>query len=131
MNFFKTVFGQVIYTCLTILHVRGLYGNYQISCIYIILTFGIGVWNGASYYIEVFSTRYNLKFQPKPDTKKSENQKVSVQNGEKESEDDSFVEVLENLDLDKPEDLKLYTTVLESIATANEDESVHTEKFAY
>jgi len=115
------VFGQVIYTCLTILHVRGLYASYLVSCIYIIITFGIGVWNGASYYIEVFSTRYNLKFQPKPETKSSENQDTTVQTEEKESDADSFVDVLENLDLDKPEDLKLYTTVLESIATSNDD----------
>ena len=48
---------QVIYSILTILHTNVLYENYLVSCIYIIFIFGIGVWNGASYYIEVFSKR--------------------------------------------------------------------------
>ena len=58
-NLAKVVFvcSQMIYTILTILHTNLLYTSYIISCIYIIFIFGIGVWNGASYYIEVFSKR--------------------------------------------------------------------------
>ena len=48
---------QVIYSILTILHTNILYRSYLVSCIYIIFIFGIGVWNGASYYIEIFSKR--------------------------------------------------------------------------
>jgi len=31
--------------------------------------FLVGTWNGASYYIEVFSKRYNLKFEVKEEPK--------------------------------------------------------------
>ena len=51
------VFSQMMYSLLTILHTNILYRSYMISCIYIITIFGIGVWNGASYYIEIFSKR--------------------------------------------------------------------------
>ena len=58
-NLAKGVFvcSQIIYTLLTILHTNLLYMSYMASCIYIIFVFGIGVWNGASYYIEIFSKR--------------------------------------------------------------------------
>ena len=58
-NLAKCVFVlcQVIYSILTILHTNILYRSYLVSCIYIIFIFGIGVWNGASYYIEIFSKR--------------------------------------------------------------------------
>ena len=58
-NLAKVVFVccQMVYSLVTILHTNILYRSYMISCMYIILIFGIGVWNGASYYIEIFSTR--------------------------------------------------------------------------
>ena len=113
------VFGQLIYTLMTIFHVRILYGNYEFSCAYIIVIFGIGAWNGASYYIEVFSKRYNLKFQPKSkDEDKSKEQTGEVLN--EHSAGDNFVDVLEKLDLNKPDDLELYTTVLKSVASNDE-----------
>ena len=58
-NLAKVVFVccQMIYSLLTILHTNLLYRSYMTSCIYIIIIFGIGVWNGASYYIEIFSKR--------------------------------------------------------------------------
>ena len=58
-NLAKGVFvcSQIIYTLLTLLHTNLLYMSYMASCIYIIFVFGIGVWNGASYYIEIFSKR--------------------------------------------------------------------------
>jgi hypothetical protein len=41
----------------TILLPAFLYTSYNWSCCYIVLIFIQGVWNGASYYIEVFSKR--------------------------------------------------------------------------
>ena len=114
------VFSQAIYSILTILHVRMIYAHYRVSCIYIILIFGIGVWNGASYYIEIFSTRYNLKFQPKNNIQVNSKEGSKDINQEHGNEEDNFVDVLKNLDLEKPEDLKLYTTVLESIASSDD-----------
>ena len=118
---FIYVFCQAAYTLLTILHTRLLYAHYRVSCIYIITIFGIGVWNGASYYIEVFSKRYNLKFRATSEgnTEVQLNRTFSTQS----NHNDNFVEALEKLDLDKPEDLKLYTTVLGSIASHNEKHS--------
>ena len=58
---------QLITTVITISHIRLLYAYYTLSVIYMVGVFGIACWNGASYYIEIFSTRYNLKFETKPE----------------------------------------------------------------
>jgi hypothetical protein len=39
-----------------------LYGSYEASCLYLVFIFSWGTWNGASYYIEVFSEQYKLQF---------------------------------------------------------------------
>merc|ERR1719474_556366 len=44
---------QVIYTALMSLHVGLLYSYYLASSIYFVIVFSVGVWNGASFYIEV------------------------------------------------------------------------------
>ena len=51
----KVVFAisQFIYTLITILPTSFLYSSYRLSCVYLVLIFGWGTWNGASYYIEV------------------------------------------------------------------------------
>ena len=64
------VFVQLIYTIIVILPVQLLYISYSLSVTYIVLVFSVACWNGASYYIEIFSTRYNLKFQNKVDSSK-------------------------------------------------------------
>jgi len=69
------VVSQLVYTLLTSFHVRWLYQHYVASSIYIVTVFTVGVWNGASYYIEIFSKRYNFKFSDKkPVEKKAENE---------------------------------------------------------
>merc|ERR1719445_2745336 len=60
---------QLIYTLVMISHIRILYSSYSLSVIYIVSVFGVACWNGASYYIEIFSTRYNLQFEPKPESR--------------------------------------------------------------
>lgn len=51
------VLAQLGYTLVTIVAPAFLYTSYHWSCLYIVFIFIVGVWNGASYYIEVFSKR--------------------------------------------------------------------------
>jgi len=53
---------QLIFTIFAILPTPLLYSNYNISVVYISFIYGWCVWRGGSYYIEVFSERYKLKF---------------------------------------------------------------------
>ena len=39
-----------------------LYWSYEASCLYLVFVFSWGTWNGACYYIEVFSQQYKLQF---------------------------------------------------------------------
>ena len=40
--------------------------NYEIiNAIYLVLITGAAILNGGSYYIQIFSQRYNSKFKPK------------------------------------------------------------------
>ena len=56
---------QWIYTASMSLHPWFLFSHYWLSSAYFVFIFGIGVWNGASYYIEVFSKQYQLQFSDK------------------------------------------------------------------
>ena len=97
---------QFLYTLIMICHIRFLYASYTLSVIYIVAVFSVACWNGASYYIEIFSTRYNLQFEAKPESHQEHKEEVH--------HDDTFIDTLQNLDLTKAEDLKLYTNVLGS-----------------
>ena len=116
---------QCVYNLLTTFHVGLLYQDYHLSSAYIILVFSCGVWNGASYYIEVFSKRYNLKFTDKTTDVASHAQQrqpptESVSSEENDDRDDEdFVEALESLDLNEPQNLKLYTDLLEPLVEAS------------
>lgn len=54
---------QFVYTLLTLVPSLFVFHDYYYSCGWLIFNFLVGTWNGASYYIEVFSKRYNLKFE--------------------------------------------------------------------
>jgi len=111
---------QVLYSILNILHTNILYKNYIISCIYIIFIFGIGVWNGASYYIEVFSKRYNMKFVQK-DSESDRNERAPSETTDPESEtEEDFVEALDSLDLTERQNMQLYTSFLEPLVNSVE-----------
>ena len=58
-NIAKMVFivCNLIYCLVAITYTNFLYTSYITSCLYFVAIFGIGVWNGASYYIEIFSKR--------------------------------------------------------------------------
>lgn len=68
---FKTklifMISQFFYTILTFIPSFFVYYSYHLHLAYILLVFTNSVYNGASFYIEVFSQRYQLQFAKKED----------------------------------------------------------------
>ena len=66
----KIVFitAQFIYTVLTYIPVKFCYESYIFHVSFLLLTMLKCVWNGASFYIEVFAVRYVRKFKRNPDS---------------------------------------------------------------
>lgn len=58
---------QFIYTVVTMLPVPFIFNSFPLQICFISFIFTCVVYNGASYYIEVFSKRYQLKFAKKED----------------------------------------------------------------
>jgi len=50
---------QFVYTWLTLLPVKLFYQSFWLHTIFLMLMIVISCWNGASFYIEVFSVRYH------------------------------------------------------------------------
>lgn len=126
------VVAQLSYTLLTIVHPPILFKSYYLSCFYLVTIFTMAVWNGASYYIEVFSKRYNLKFvektmeMPKYSDKDTSSQGdgSSVGNAEDQEDiNDDFVEALEDLDLSEPLTMELYSQLLEPLVNQDYDDA--------
>jgi len=68
----------------------------------------MAVWNGASYYIEIFSTRYNLKYvaiEAKAEKERKESESVgSSQDGNPEDMEefnDDFAEALDEIEINE------------------------------
>ena len=59
ISLFQVIYSlaQLIYTLLMVLPSYFVYSSYYRSCAWLITVYLIGTWNGASYYIEIFSTR--------------------------------------------------------------------------
>jgi len=102
------VLSQVVYTLLTILHPPLLFKSYYLSCVFLVFVFTTAVWNGASYYIEIFSTRYNLKYvaiEAKAKKERTESESVgSSQDGhtdDLDEFDDDFAEALDDIDVNE------------------------------
>jgi hypothetical protein len=102
------VLSQVVYTILTILHPPLLFKSYYLSCVFLVFVFTTAVWNGASYYIEIFSTRYNLKYvaiEAKAEKERKESESVgSSQDGHDDDLDDlndDFAEALDDIDVNE------------------------------
>ena len=53
---------QLVYTILTLLPVPLVWHSKTVHAAFLVFMFTTAVYNGASYYIEIFSKRYNLKF---------------------------------------------------------------------
>ena len=53
---------QAVYTIVASLPTLFLYSSYTLSVIYICVIYSWCIWRGGTYYIEVFSERYKMKF---------------------------------------------------------------------
>ena len=53
---------QGLYSLLASLPTMFLYSSYKLSVIYILSIYTWCIWRGGSFYIEVFSERYKMKF---------------------------------------------------------------------
>ena len=98
------VIAQVLFTLVTILPTPFLYSSYSFSFCYICVIFGLSIWRGGSYYIEVFSERYKLKFV-KIEREIEKQDSVNSENG--------------NAD----EDQELFNQIVDAINEANENDS--------
>ncbi|CAO3670946.1 unnamed protein product [Umbelopsis vinacea] len=56
---------QLTYNICTVLPTVLLYRHFKLHTAFLIIMFAVSVWNGASYYIEVFSRRYILEVERK------------------------------------------------------------------
>uniref|UniRef100_A0A7S0LBS8 Glycerophosphocholine acyltransferase 1 n=1 Tax=Coccolithus braarudii TaxID=221442 RepID=A0A7S0LBS8_9EUKA len=54
---------QLLYTAVTLLPVPLFWASFRLHVVVLIGIFAVCIWNGASYYIEVFSTRYRQQFE--------------------------------------------------------------------
>jgi len=78
---------QFVYTILTLLPALVAYHCYTLHVMFICYVMFMIIWNGASFYIDVFSTRYNLQF--------------------KDAEDSGIAQAASELDPDLPVPLKM------------------------
>jgi len=111
----KTIFvvTQIFYTMLTLVPTPFLFGSYKLSFAYFVTLFLWTTWRGGSYYIEVFSERYNLKFV-KMELEKSLPGKAEttfVQNSEEDEEE-------EEEEGHREEDQKLIKEIMDVIYAA-------------
>ena len=60
---FALVLVQGVYTPLTLLPNFLIFGYYEVHVLYIALVAIVGVWNGASFYFEIFSETYSDRLQ--------------------------------------------------------------------
>ena len=118
---------QLVYTLITIIPTPFLYTSYSASCIYLMLLYSFGTWNGASYYIEVgfilscfditqscqvFAERYHLKFH-----QKSNSETDATEKNEAETTND-HEDASENLEIDQS--CELYKTIVAAIIEDND-----------
>ena len=54
---------QLLYTCLTLLLAAYLYTSFNAHLAYLLSILACCIWNGGSYYIEVFSKAYRKQFE--------------------------------------------------------------------
>jgi len=109
----KVVFAvlQLLYTVITVLPTYFLYSSYRLSCAYLVLIFGWGTWNGASYYIEVFAERYRLKFVTESEVGETEDARTDLDSEEEEEEE--YENAQEDVEIDQSSEL--YQTIVAAI----------------
>ena len=54
---------QLIYTAVTLLPIPWLWQSFELHLAYLLCIYTVCVWNGGSYYIEVFSKAYTKQFE--------------------------------------------------------------------
>ena len=115
----KVVFAslQLVYTLVTVLPTFFLYSSYRLSCAYLVLIFGWGTWNGASYYIEVFAERYRLQFVTESEADDGEHP-----SGDLESDEEEYENAMEDVEIDQSSEL--YQTI---VAAIMEDKNTEAE----
>jgi len=101
---------QLVYTLITIIPTPFLYSSYRLSCIYLVLLYGFGTWNGASYYIEVFAERYRLQFVRMEEAGREESPMAGE---DTEDDSDEYENALENVEIDQSSEL--YKTIVAAI----------------
>jgi len=106
----KVVFAvlQLVYTIITVIPTYFLYSSYRLSCVYLVLIFGWGTWNGASYYIEVFAERYRLQFVTESEVDDNENPDTDL-----ESDEEEYENAMEDVEIDQSSEL--YQTIVAAI----------------
>jgi len=97
---------QALYTMSTLIATPYLYSSYTFSFIYIISIYIWCIWRGGSFYIEIFSERYKLKFVTIPDDHKDE----------EEVKDEEFEDA--PIDLMATEGSELYEELVTAIRAA-------------
>ncbi|KAG8862590.1 hypothetical protein FRB96_001148 [Tulasnella sp. 330] len=55
--------GQLVYTIITEIPALFLYDSSMASCVFLLAIFGVSVWNGAGYYIEVFGRKFERELE--------------------------------------------------------------------
>jgi len=60
---FIFMFAQLVFTILTFLPVPFLFHNFYLHVLFLFSMFSICAYNGAGYYMEVFSIQYSVKFK--------------------------------------------------------------------
>ena len=90
------VVAQVLFTLVTVLPTPFLYSSYSFSFCYICVIFGLCIWRGGSYYIEVFSERYKLKFV-KIETENKKQDSVNSENGNSDEDQELFNQIVDAL----------------------------------
>jgi len=102
---------QLVYTLITIIPTPFLFSSYRLSCVYLVLLYSFGTWNGASYYIEVFAERYRLQFA-RP-CQEGREDGSSVADTDTEEESDEYENALEEVEIDQSSEL--YRTIVAAI----------------
>jgi len=117
---------QLVYTLITILPTPFLFHSYRLSCIYMVLLYGFGTWNGASYYIEVFAERYRLQFARLEDNRREDSPGAGT---DTEDDSDEYENALEDVEIDQSSEL--YKTIVAAIIEDDQslDTSMHDDAF--
>ncbi|KAI7907093.1 uncharacterized protein BX663DRAFT_482766 [Cokeromyces recurvatus] len=70
---------QLIYNILTSIPTYFLYRHFWLHTLFLIVMFAASVWNGANYYIEVFSRRYILEIENMDNKKEKKNEEKKAE----------------------------------------------------